>query len=177
MSEIYTKTGDDGTSGLLGKGRFPKNHPRFDAIGDVDEANAAFGVARAHSKRKETKEIILSIQRDLYRLMSELASTPDNDERFQYINKDHTTWIEEQISKIGNYVTIPKEFIVPGDTQAGSYLDLARTVVRRAERRICSLFQTGELKNIEILHYINRLSSLCYILELWEIDGQISTQY
>jgi len=176
MSDFFTTTGDDGTSGLLGKGRLPKDHPLFEAIGDIDEANAAFGIARASSKNHEIKEIILTIQRDLSKLMAELAATPENAERFHYIAKSHTSWIEEQINKIERGVNIPSEFIIPGATLASAHIDMARAIVRRAERKLSTLFHQKELNNEEILRYMNRLSSLCFILELWEIDGVPTTQ-
>ena len=176
MSAFFTTTGDDGTSGLLGKNRLPKDHPLFEAIGDIDEANAALGVARASSNKQEIKEIILSIQRDLYKLMAELAAAPENAERFRYIETNHTAWLEKQIKEIGRGLKIPSEFIIPGSTVASAHMDMARVIVRRAERRMSALFHQEILYNEEILRYMNRLSSLCFILELWEIDGPPAIQ-
>jgi cob(I)alamin adenosyltransferase len=168
MSDFYTRTGDGGTSGLLGNERLPKDHPRLEAIGAVDEANAAFGLARASSERSKTKEIILDIQRDLYNLMAEIAATPENAARFRTIDKNRVQWLEDQVEFFSRKFKMPKDFIIPGDARAGASLDLARTIVRRAERRVSSLYHDGELENQELLRYLNRLSSLCFVLELWE---------
>lgn len=168
MSDYYTQTGDDGTSGLLGSGRVPKDHPRIEAIGAVDEANAALGLARVTCEDTKTKEIILEVQRDLYNLMAEVSATPENADRFRVIDANRVVWMEKQIEIIGERIQMPKEFIVPGDTKPGAVLDLARTIIRRAERRVNSLYQVGDIENKELLRYLNRLSSLCFVLELWE---------
>jgi len=168
MSEFYTRKGDNGTSGILGGCRVQKDHPRLEAIGTLDEANAALGVARATSGQKETKDIILIIQRDLYKLMAEVSATLENASQFREIDGDRVRWLETTIEEIGNHIRMPEEFIVPGDSKVGACIDMARTIVRRAERRVSVLFHLGELENPEILHYLNRLSSLCFILEMWE---------
>ena len=168
MSDFYTRTGDDGTSGLLGSGRVPKDHPRLEAIGTIDEANAAFGVARAICSEPHIQEIILTIQRDLYNMMAEVAATPENAPLFHAIDSGRTSWLEDEIDHIGSQIEMPKEFIVPGDTQTGAAFDLARVIVRRAERGVAQLWHADEIKNPEILRYLNRLSSLCFMLEIRE---------
>ena len=168
MTNFYTRTGDDGTSGFLGEGRVPKDHPRLEAVGAIDEANAALGVARAACQAHRSPEILITVQRDLYGLMAEVAATPENAARFRIINTERVAWLEEHIEMIGASVEMPTGFIVPGDTPAGAALDLARTVVRRAERRTVSLWQAGEIENPELLRYLNRLSSLCFVMELVE---------
>ena len=174
MSEFYTRTGDDGYTGLLGEGRVPKDHPRPEAIGALDEANAALGVARSACQMPETRKLILEIQRHLYQIMAEVAATPKNAERFRQITTEQVSWIEAQIAIFQAQVRIPNEFIVPGDTPAGAALDLARAVVRRAERRVTHLWHQDALENHALLHYLNRLSSLCFVLELFEnqVGGQ-----
>jgi cob(I)alamin adenosyltransferase len=168
MTKFYTRTGDDGTTGLLGEGRARKDSPRLEAVGALDEANAALGVARAACLSSLCPEIILTAQRDLYGLMAEVAATPENAAKFRSIDAARVTWIEEQIATIESQVEPTNEFIVPGDTPAGAALDLARTIVRRAERRVTSLRLEGELENPELQRYLNRLSSLCFVLELLE---------
>jgi cob(I)alamin adenosyltransferase len=168
MSKFFTGSGDDGTSGLLGEGRVTKDSPRLEAIGAIDEANAALGLVRATSKHLKTQEIIATIQRDLYKLMAEISATPENAAKFRKINSERVRWLEEQISLIGEGIEMPKEFILPGDTIVGGILDLSRTIIRRSERRVSGLFSRGELENTELLRYLNRLSSLCYVLELSE---------
>jgi cob(I)alamin adenosyltransferase len=168
MTKFYTRTGDDGTTGLLGEGRARKDAPRLEAVGAIDEANAALGLARAACQMPLSLEIILTAQRDLYGLMAEVAATLENAAKFRSIEADRVTWLEEQIAMIESQVEPTREFIVPGDTPAGAALDLARAIVRRAERRVTGLYLDGELANPELQRYLNRLSSLCFVLELFE---------
>jgi len=165
---FYTRTGDDGTTGLLGEDRVSKDHPRIEALGALDEASAAIGLARASCQAPQTPPILREVQRDLYKLMAEVAATPENADKFKGIDAARVTWLEEQADEIQTIVKIPKEFILPGDTPSGAALSLARAVVRRAERRVTELFQLEALANTELLRYINRLSSLCFVLEILE---------
>ena len=168
MSPFYTRGGDDGFTGLLGEGRVPKYHPRTEAVGVLDEATAALGVARAACQAPEVGPILLAVQRDLYGLMAEVAASPENAARFRKIDRARVSWLEKQTDSLGALVEMPKEFIVPGDSQAGAYLSLARTIVRRSERRLSELVHSGDVENPHILSYLNRLSSLCFVLELLE---------
>ncbi len=168
MSTFYTQTGDDGYTGLLGEGRVAKHIPRLEALGAVDEATAALGLARATSRASVTAPLLLQAQRDLYQLMAEVAATPENAARFRTINAERVAWLETQTDALGSQVNPPKEFILPGDCPAGAALALARTIVRRAERRVAQLLHDHELENGELLRYLNRLSSLCFVLELLE---------
>jgi cob(I)alamin adenosyltransferase len=169
MSPIYfTAKGDDGYTGLLGEGRVAKDDTRIEAVGAVDEAGAAIGVARSAARSDETRALLLRIQRDLYGLMAELAATPENAERFRVIGAEQVSWLEAQIEQIGSQEEMPKEFIVPGDTPQGAWMDMARVVVRRAERHTASLFHANGIDNRELLRYLNRLSSLIFLLELRE---------
>ncbi|MEN8172230.1 MAG: cob(I)yrinic acid a,c-diamide adenosyltransferase [Chloroflexota bacterium] len=167
-SKFYTRTGDEGETGLLGKDRVTKDHPRLEAVGSVDEANAALGIARAICQAPQSPDIILAVQRDLYNLMAETAASVENAEQFRVIQEQRVKWLEDKIEAIGSLIEPTHEFIVPGDTAAGAALDFARAVVRRAERRLVRLHQNDELENTQILRYINRLSSLCFVLELLE---------
>ncbi len=168
MSRFYTRTGDDGFTGMLGEGRVPKYHPRTETVGSVDEANAALGVARAFCQSDGTAALLLEIQRDLYHLMAEIAATPENASRFRVIDAGRVAWLEKQVDTISQNVEMPNEFILPGDSTAGAMLALSRTIVRRAERRVSELVHSGDIENIQILRYLNRLSSLCFVLELIE---------
>lgn len=168
MSDYYTRTGDDGFTGLLGDERIPKYHLRMEAVGTVDEATAALGVARSICQEQQTRITLLSIQRDLYNLMAELSATPENAPRFRVIDREKVGWLEAQSDAIGAQVNMPREFIIPGDTPAGAALDLARAIVRRAERLLAQLLHNQEIENPELLRYLNRLSSLCFVLELFE---------
>jgi cob(I)alamin adenosyltransferase len=165
---FYTSRGDDGFTGLLGEGRVAKNDARMEALGAVDEAGAALGVARALAGGAQTPAILLQVQRDLYGLMGELAATPENAPKFRVIDAERVAWLESQIDALSAQVEIPREFIVPGDSVEGAFVDLARTVVRRAERRVAALYHQGGLENQQLLRYLNRLSSLCFLIELAE---------
>lgn len=168
MGKFFTGLGDDGNTGLLGEGRIPKYDLRIEALGAVDEASAALGIARSQTSRVETQTRILAIQRELYQLMAELAATPENAARFHYIDSKSVSRLEEEIIHLGEEVEISREFIVPGDSPSGAALDLARVIVRRAERRVAEVLAGGIVSNRDLLRYLNRLSSLLYLLELSE---------
>ncbi len=168
MSSFFTRTGDDGYTGLLKEGRVPKYHPIPETVGALDEATASLGLARALCQSEQSRQIILIVQRDLYALMAEISASPDNAERFRKIDAHQVTWLEQHTDQISQAIEIPKDFIVPGDSTAGAALSLARTVVRRAERQTAYLVHEQIVINKELLHYLNRLSSLCFVLELFE---------
>ena len=168
MSKFYTRTGDDGATGTLGKTRLPKYHPRIEAVGTLDETTATLGLARALTESPEVDAILIKVQRDIYKIMAEVAATPENAAKFRSINSTDVEWLERQTDALSEKVEMPKEFILPGETKGGGALSVARTVTRRAERRIAELIDKEELENKELLRYLNRLSSLCFILELVE---------
>ena len=165
---FYTSKGDDGTTNLLGEGRVAKYHVRIEAVGTLDESTAALGLARAQCRDPQSRKILLDAQRDLYKLMAEVAATPENAEKFRFIDATRVAWLEGQTDALSRLVEMPKEFILPGDSVAGGALSLARAVIRRAERRVVELFDAEEIKNPELQRYLNRLSSLCFVLELLE---------
>lgn len=170
MPTFYTRTGDDGTTGWLGEGRILKSHLLIETLGSLDEASAALGLARASCQELRKKELILTIQRDLYKIMAEVAASPENKELFHSLDTTRITWLESQVEIYTSITPVPKEFILPGDTPSGAALSLARTIVRRSERRLAELQEQEEqeVKNLILLQYLNRLSSLCFILELHE---------
>lgn len=168
MGKLYTRKGDDGYTSLLGEGRVPKYHPRPETFGTVDEATAVLGVARANCKATETGEILVTVQRDLYNLMAEIAATKDEAHKFRKIDPERVEWLEMQTDHISSQINIPNEFILPGDSIGGAYLAHARTVIRRAERKVAELLLSHEIENQALLNYLNRLSSLCFVLEILE---------
>lgn len=168
MAKFYTGLGDDGTTGLLGEGRVPKYDLRMEAVGSVDEASAALGIARGLVVSPENRTRILRVQRELYQLMAEVASTPETADHFHAIDAGKVACLEADIADLAGQVTLPREFIIPGDTPASAALDLARTIVRRAERRIVELFTRDNLNKPDLLRYINRLSSLLFMMEIAE---------
>ena len=145
-----------------------KYHARIEAVGTLDESSAAVGLARAQTLDPRSSLILLEAQRDLYKLMAEVAATPENAERFRFIDSSRVKWLEEQTDFLSTIVEMPKEFILPGDTLGGAALSMARAIIRRAERRVVSLFDEEEVINPDLQRYLNRLSSLCFVLELLE---------
>lgn len=168
MTKFYTQTGDDGFTGRLGKGRLPKNDPLIEAIGTIDEATAALGFARSQSNHPDSKKVLLEVQRDLYHIMAELSATEKTADQFRVIDETRLAWLEDSVDGFSRSVETPREFILPGDTKAGGAMSLARSIVRRAERRVAELHFAELFNNPIILPYLNRLSSLCFILEIKE---------
>jgi cob(I)alamin adenosyltransferase len=168
MASFYTRGGDEGYTGVLGEGRVPKYDAVMEALGAVDEANAYLGVARTLCQSATSRALVIDVQRHLYGLMAEVAATPENAGRFHTIEAGHVTWLEEQTDAIQRQAPTPKDFILPGDTPAGAALDVARAVTRRAERRVVELAHKGWVQNGELLRYLNRLSSLIFVLEIFE---------
>ncbi len=164
---FYSRKGDDGTTGLLGKGRVAKHDLRIEALGTLDEASACLGAARAAARDPRCAPVLLEAQRDLYRLMSDVAASAENAGTFHFPG-ERVDWLEGQTDALGNSVEMPGEFILPGDTAAGAALSVARAVVRRAERRVAELFDKREITNPAVMKYLNRLSSLLFVLELLE---------
>lgn len=168
MPSFYSGQGDDGYTNLLGEGRVPKYDPRPETFGTVDEASAALGLARALAKTEDGRRLTMELQRDLYHVMSELAATDGNAVLFTTVDRPRLEWLEANIERIGKVVSMPKDFVLGGDSSAGSAFDLARTVIRRAERLVARLAHEGVLTNSVVLPYLNRLSSLCFLLSLLE---------
>jgi cob(I)alamin adenosyltransferase len=165
MAKVTTGTGDTGYTSLLGEQRVPKYDARPDTFGTVDEATSALGLARASTQDITAREIILQMQRDLYVLMAELATQPEHKEAVgMRITSDHVTRLELVEEQLKNEVAIPNKFIIPGDSLDGAALDLARTIIRRAERLAVRLFHDGMVENQEVLRYLNRLSDVVFIL-------------
>lgn len=165
MAKVTTGTGDTGYTGLLGEQRVPKYDPRPDTFGTVDEATSALGLARATTSDPKVKEIVYQVQQELYLLMGELATPPEHYEKMGLrMTPEHVRRLEEIEETLKQEVEIPNKFIIPGDTPAGAALDLARTIIRRAERMAVKLLHDGVIANGEVVRYLNRLSDLVFIL-------------
>lgn len=165
MAKVTTGTGDTGYTGLLGEQRVPKYDPRPDTFGTVDEATSALGLARAMTHDPKVKEIIHRIQQELYLLMAELATPPENYEKMGFrMTVEHVQRLEQEEESLKHEVEIPNKFIIPGDTADGAALDLARTIIRRAERMAVKLLHGGVIQNGEVVRYLNRLSDHIFIL-------------
>jgi cob(I)alamin adenosyltransferase len=163
----YTGKGDQGTTDLLGD-RVTKNDPIVALLGDLDEATSSIGNGRAHSADTELTTTLMETQHDLYRIMAELAFTDEIRPESYNFGSDRVEWLEATTDAIGTRFSLPPHFILPGDTVPGAALDVARTVVRRAERTAVDVQANGRLPNQEILRYLNRLSSLLFIAARYE---------
>ncbi|HEV2529445.1 MAG TPA: cob(I)yrinic acid a,c-diamide adenosyltransferase [Thermomicrobiales bacterium] len=164
---LYTGKGDTGTTDLLGA-RVGKDDARIEILGQLDETSAACGLARAQATQSRTRDLLIDVQRDLYAIMVELAFTPEIRPDDRTFPAERTIWLEEQTDRLGDDVPLPPQFVIPGESVAGATLDVARTVVRRAERVAVTLGEAGVIDNGEILRYLNRLSSLLFILARFE---------
>ena len=166
--KVYTKQGDDGTTGLLYGGRVPKDSALPSAYGSVDEAQASLGVVRAElSDDDELVDIVIHIMRDLWVLMAELATLPENRHKLEdgstRVTPDMVDALEHHIDEVSDRFDPPTEFVVPGENRVAALLDVARTVVRRAERDSLGALDEASVAGV----YLNRLSDLLWTLARW----------
>ena len=166
--KIYTKTGDTGETGLFGGGRVAKDHPRVEAYGDVDELNAVLGMARSVELMPRVDEVLVPVQRDLFSLGALLA-TPDLAKMQQHLDKariddERVAQLERAIDDGESELEPLRAFVVPGGTPKSAALHVARTVCRRAERRVIALTHDGVGIPPVVLRYLNRLSDLLFVL-------------
>lgn len=170
MTRIYTRKGDDGTTSLWYGGRVTKTDARTEAYGSIDEAGAALGVARSlcGADDAELAADILRLQRELFVAGAELATAPEAEERLQEgisrIDDDMVAALEPIIDRYMDRVDLPPKFVISGGTTLSAQLDVARTVVRRAERRVVALMEEGELASEAVMRYLNRASDLIFAM-------------
>jgi cob(I)alamin adenosyltransferase len=169
---IATKKGDDGTTGLMFNRRVAKSHGRVEAIGSVDELNAAIGMARALNGAGFVGENLLAIQKDLVTLMGELATLPEDLGRyvkdgFVLVTAEFTVKLDRLVAEIEGQGISYRGWATPGATAGSGTLDVARTTCRRAERRIQALREAGEVGNAELIVYLNRLSDVLWLMARW----------
>jgi cob(I)alamin adenosyltransferase len=165
VAKVTTGTGDTGYTSLLGEQRVPKYHPLPEAFGAVDEATSALGMARAATNDPTVHETILRMQQDLYVLMAELATPPENQAAVgMRVAPEQVAWLDGLEARLKQEVEIPNKFIIPGDSVVGAALDLARTIIRRSERLVARLTHEGAVENPDVLRYLNRLSDAVFIL-------------
>lgn len=169
---IATKTGDNGTTGLMYNRRVSKCHARVEAYGCVDELNAAIGLARATAEHAFVRANLLAIQLDLVTLMGELATAVDDLPRyvkdgFKLVSPELTAKLDALVREIEAQKITFKGWATPGASVSSAALDVARTTCRRAERRVCALQEGNELRNPEIIIYLNRLADLLWLFARW----------
>lgn len=169
---IVTRTGDQGTTAFMYGRRVSKCHPRVEAYGCVDELNAALGLARAAAAHDFLREHLLTIQKDLILLMGELATATEDLPRYvkdgySLVTSHLTAKLDSVIREIESQKVSFKGWATPGANHSAATLDVARTVCRRAERRVCALQESGQLQNTQIIIYLNRLADLLWLFARW----------
>jgi len=184
--KIYTRKGDDGTTGLLYGGRVPKSSELPTAYGTVDEAQAVLGIARAHTERgSELDELLVALSRDLWVLMAELATDPANRHKLtpgqSRVTDEMVLALEGHIDALSERFEPPTQFVVPGENAASAFLDLARTVVRRAERETIRAVDVADVDDPELsgarcVTYLNRLSDLLWTMARWHEGESLLTR-
>jgi cob(I)alamin adenosyltransferase len=175
--KIYTRKGDDGTTGLLYGGRVAKDSPAIEANGAVDEAQAALGMVRAEAERgSELDGLVVALERDLYVLMGELATAPANRAKLvagqTLVTATMVARLEELIDDLAGRFAPITEFVLPGHDRASAALDVARTVVRRAERLALAAGIADAASGSHVGPYLNRLSDLLWTMARWQEQGQ-----
>jgi cob(I)alamin adenosyltransferase len=172
MPRIYTKGGDDGSTGLLFGGRVSKADPATEAYGTTDEAVAALGLARALCEDEVLRGDLLTLQRELFVVGADLATNPKERRKLKaevsLVTPGMVTRLEARIDDLVEAHPLPEVFIVPGANPGSAALDMARGVIRRAERRVVELEATGREVNGEVRRYLNRLSDLVFVLARWQ---------
>ena len=171
---LYTRRGDFGETDLLGE-RVSKDDPRIDLIGELDETTSYLGLARSLVESKMVGGILIDVQRDLYRIMADLAFVTDVRPAGYETSAEWVERVEETTDALTAEVTLPRQFVLPGGTQASAALDVARAVARRAERQAVRLFRAGVINNEQIVSYLNRLSSLLFVLARF-VEAEMGTQ-
>lgn len=175
--KIYTRKGDDGTTGLLYGGRVAKDGPLPSAYGTVDEAQSFIGLARAHSERGgELDEILIGLERDLWVLMADLATEAGNRHKLTagqtLVTDEMVARLEQLIDATNERFEMPTEFVVPGQDVVGAQLDVARAVVRRAERDAIAVVADDS----RAVAYLNRLSDLLWTLARWQEGTSLTSR-
>lgn len=172
MPRIYTKTGDDGTTGLLYGGRIAKDDLVTEAYGTTDEAVAALGLARSLAEDDTMRIDLLTLQRELFVVGADLATNPRERDKLQaevsLVTEVMVARLERRIDDLVAERPLPEVFIVPGANPASAAIDLARTVVRRAERHVVALERAEREVNPQVRRYLNRLSDLLFVLARWQ---------
>ncbi len=161
-ARVTTRTGDRGETSLFGRDRVRKTDPRIEALGDLDEAQAALGLARAAIRGRD-RSLVLELQRGLYRVMAEVA-TPDRARLRSRIDATAVEELDATIERLRARTDVEGRFVVPGEDPASASLDLARTVARRAERAVVALADAKAVDGEHVLPWLNRLSDVLFLL-------------
>lgn len=169
---VYTKFGDQGETSLLYGGRVSKNNVHTEAYGVTDEAVSAMGLARSLSSDQRVKDILRDLQRELFTIAAELATDPDKYElfhqHFKPVTQEMVDNLETTIDSLEEEFQMPQVFVLPGGSPASSAIDMSRTIIRTAERRVVAVGEAGKLTNELILTYLNRLGDLLFVLARYQ---------
>jgi cob(I)alamin adenosyltransferase len=165
--KIYTKKGDKGNTSLFGGKSVHKSSARIEAYGTVDELNSVIGMVLTNNPSEEGREILNNVQHQLFILGADLATLPDKEAKIERIGEAHITNLEQNIDKLDEQLPALTNFILPGGSSAGASLHMARTVCRRAERRVAALKQIDPVSD-ECIIYLNRLSDLLFVMARYE---------
>ena len=167
LMKIYTKKGDKGNTSLFGGKSVHKSNQRIEAYGTVDELNSVIGTVLTHELSEEGRKILNDIQHQLFILGADLATLPDKKAKIERIGADHISHLEQTIDHLDEQLPALTHFILPGGCPAGAALHMARTVCRRAERRVAALKQVDSVSD-ECIIYLNRLSDLLFVMARFE---------
>ena len=172
MVRIYTRRGDQGETGLLFGGRVSKSDLRCEAYGTIDEAVSALGVARSISQDEYVRDVVRGVQKELFIVGGELATDASKyeelEKHFRVVTAEMVSALESLIDQTEREVDLPRAFVVPGASSASASLDLARSIVRRAERYVVRMKDEGLLANPYVLVYLNRLADLVFMLARYQ---------
>lgn len=179
MVRIYTRKGDDGTTGLLYGGRVPKDDVRTEVYGTLDETVSALGMARAGGLSPEVEEVVVRLQREMFVVGAQLATAQENQSKLEAdvskVTPEMTEGAEADIDRLIEKHPLPQEFVLPGETAGSAGLDLARSTIRRAERQAVAMNRGGMIPDPEILRYLNRVSDLLFVLARYQ-EAEEGTQ-
>ena len=170
--KTFNKRGDKGETSLFLGPRVPKSDQHCEAYGTIDEAVSALGLARALSRKQKIQDILFGVQKDLFVLAGELATSPEAygklAQKYPVITDGDVKRLEGFINDLEGMMKMPERFVIPGDSPASAAMHLSRATIRRAERRVVSLQRDGQVPNQDVLKYLNRLADLLFTLSLYE---------
>ncbi|MCO6457815.1 MAG: cob(I)yrinic acid a,c-diamide adenosyltransferase [Pirellulaceae bacterium] len=162
--KIYTKTGDQGDTGLFAGPRVSKDHPRIEAYGTVDELNAAIGLVRVHALAEESDRLLHDVQNDLFALGAELATPDPAAHGMDLLGEDRVGMLERAIDRMESELPKLTQFVLPGGAPAAAALHLTRAIARRAERRVVTLSHTDQPVAARVVRYLNRLGDMLFVM-------------
>ncbi len=163
--------GDDGRTNYLGKGRIPKFDLRIETLGTLDEADACCGIVRGMCRQKVIRTIMAGVMRRLHIAIGEVSSSIESKLKIPHLMEADVKWAEKEIANLQKDLQAPLGFILAGDTEISAFINQARAIIRRAERRVAQMIHKNLIKPGVLLIFLNRLGTLCFHLQVWEIQS------